>query len=1158
MFGDPVTNPKNWDIEKLKSKFAIENIKILLYNICMANFDFLLYEKDFSAFSEHAINAEKEYNRNLYFCGFACRKTVEQAVKWMYSVDGDLRLPYNDNIQSLVHEQTFKQIVPKSIRDDIQCVIRSGNEAVHDIFTNKAFALLALKALFNFISWIDYTYGSDYKQRQFDETLIPTYTAKIIIKKPKKEEIINYKEELESKDQTIAELKKQLEEQAKLIAARKTDSKPKPKLKTEDLSEFQTRKLFIDEDLKLLGWKIDQVQVVEEYFVNDLENIQGKTGRIDYVLFGKDGNPLAVIEAKKTTKDANIGKQQAVLYADCMERKFGRRPFIFYTNGFETYFWDDTKYPPRPVSMIFNQNDLQKLYDRKNLLSNLDDIKINLDITGRPYQQGAIRAITDELQKNERKFLVVMATGTGKTRTAISIVDVLSRGNYITNVLFLADRIQLVEQAYNAFREHCPSISICNLLDAKSKQQNKNARIVFSTYPTILNAIDSEKTNDGERLYTPAHFDLIIVDEAHRSIFNKYRAIFDYFDSYLIGLTATPRKDVDRSTYEFFEVQDDIPTYVYEYEAAIENNYLVPYRTIEKTSIFLDEGITKENLSEKDLEKIRELEENGESPFEDIPSSAINDFVFNEDTTRHVLEDLMQKGIKTSGGDKLGKSIIFAYNKKHAQHIIDVFNKHYPQYKGKMAKRIVCDDEKVDSIIKEFKNPNSELSIAVSVDMLDTGVDIPEVVNLVFYKKIRSKIKFWQMIGRGTRLSQELECIDETGAYIGKKYFYIFDYLRNFEFFRENKNGIEGNSSKSLSERIFSNKCSVIKLLQTAEYAKENYLTFRNKLVNEVYNQISSLNENLTPVRLVRKYVTKFKNIKTFECLTEEDVYELSKFIAPLVYNEEIDQYAKSFDNFCYGIMNDKLSEESINFYRTKIKSIAEILIDKATIQAVRDKLQIIHNLIVEPYYETCSVLDFEVIRQEIRNLVQFSVDRRTKKDIFIDFEDSIKTVDPPENSEPIQITFDEYKKKVDFYLQEHLADEAINKLRTNQPLTKDDYNRLDSIFTKELGNKELFNQYCAGKSLGVFIRSITKMDRNSVNNFFAEFINDSSLNIRQIQFVEHIINLIIEHGEINLESLIQGKAPFDRPKLLSIFGKDAQVKLFAVIKSFNDNAKFA
>lgn len=501
------------------------------------------------------------------------------------------------------------------------------------------------------------------------------------------------------------------------------------------------------------------------------------------MLYGKDGLSLAVIEAKRTSpKDPRNETQQARLYADCLEKMTGKRPLIFTTNGFETCLWDDLLFPQRKVSGIFSKADLEKLINRRSELKALNEIPIDDQITDRCYQKEAVRAVCESIEKGHRKALLVMATGTGKTRTAASLADVLSSGGQITNTLFLADRIALVAQAKDAFKNYLPDMSLCNLL---SNKDDKNARIVFSTYPTMLNSIDTAKSEDGRRLFTPAHFDLIIVDEAHRSIFKKYRAIFEYFDGLLVGLTATPRMEVDRNTYDFFEMESGVPTYAYEYETAQQDRVLVPYHNIEVTTKFLEQGIVYDDLSEEDKERYEKdfTDEDGEMP-EFIPSPAINEFIFNQATVDMVLEDLMTKGIKVAGSDRLDKTVIFAQNKKHAQYITERFDKLYPQYKGSFARRVVCDDSYAQTLIDRFKIAGQEPHIAVSVDMLDAGIDIREIVNLVFFKRVRSKIKFWQIIGRCTRTCENL-----FGEGRHKTHFLIFDYLSNFEFFRVNKDG---------------------------------------------------------------------------------------------------------------------------------------------------------------------------------------------------------------------------------------------------------------------------------------------------------------------------------------------------------------------------------
>ena len=589
--------------------------------------------------------------------------------------------------------------------------------------------MLSLENLFEFIEWIDYCYGETYEERRFDPARIPTEKVVIDTKKIKEQESL-----LTQKDSEIKALQEQIQAMSAKLTANKTEYKEIRTFEPADISEFTTRKQYIDIDLKFMGWTFDgtDANVWEEYEVNDMNGVLGQKGYADYVLFGKDGLPLAVIEAKRTSKDPNIGRKQAVLYADCLERKFGRRPMMFTTNGFETYFWDDQTSPQRKVSGFFTLGDLKKLMNRRNSRKNLQNIAIDDKITDRYYQKGAIRAVCEHIENGFRKALLVMATGTGKTRTASSLTDVLSRGGYVTNILFLADRTALVKQAKDDFKNYLPDMSLCNLC---SNKDDKNARIVFSTYPTILNAIDSTKTKDGIPLFSPAHFDLIITDESHRSIFKKYRAIFEYFDAIMVGLTATPKTEVDRNTYDFFEVENGVPTYAYDYETAVYTDHvLVPYYNYEVKTKFLEEGITYDDLSDEDKERYEEdFTEDGQMP-DFIPSAQLNQFVFNEKTVDMVLQDLMERGIKVEGGDKLGKTIIFAQNKEHAEFIVKRFNQLYPKYNGTFAQRITCEDTYAQTVIDDFKQKDMPV-IAVSVDMMDTGVDVPSCVNLVFFKK---------------------------------------------------------------------------------------------------------------------------------------------------------------------------------------------------------------------------------------------------------------------------------------------------------------------------------------------------------------------------------------------------------------------------------------
>ncbi len=477
------------------------------------------------------------------------------------------------------------------------------------------------------------------------------------------------------------------------------------------------------------------------------------------------------------------------------------------------------------------------------------------------------------------------------------------RAGRVKNVLFQADRVALVNQAAGAYREYLPETSRCNLC---SNKDERDARIVFSTYQTILNAIDSVRNADGVRMYTPAHFDLIIVDEAHRSIFKKYRAIFEYFDALIVGLTATPANEVDRNTYDFFEVERGVPTYVYEYETATEQDHvLVPFMGIKTHTSFMDDGITYDDLSEEDKRTIEEdFEETGQDVPDFIAPTQINNWVFNEKTVDAVLETLMGKGIRVNGGQDLGKTVIFAQSQKHARFIVERFGKLYPGLPGGYIKAVLHSDDYSHTVINEFELKDLPV-ITVSVDMMDTGIDVPEIVNLVFFKKVRSRIKFWQMIGRGTRLCPGLEVDDPlSGRNADKQRFFIFDWGRNFEFFAENPKAVEGKIGTSLAEKVFCRQATLVKGLQQSAFASDEYQRWRSSMVEEIRYQVVDLNEELVSVRLHRQAVERFKQEKIYEYINDGDLGVLISEIAPLVRNDESDVDALRFDAFMYGYMD--------------------------------------------------------------------------------------------------------------------------------------------------------------------------------------------------------------------------------------------------------------
>ena len=1119
----------------------------------MSNFSFLHENKQYVLFAPAAIEAERVYTSAPAMCAVGCRKALELAVKWVYSADKTMQMPYKDNLQSLIHEPSFRFAVDYNTWGKLPFIIKLGNLAVHTERSVQASdALASLQGLFEFIQWVDYCYGTDYEERKFDETLIPKEKVVVDTKKIKEQESL-----LGEKDAEIEALRKQVEQMSEQITAAKEQHQQDRTFVAADLSEFKTRKIYIDVDIKQMGWKFIGVDadVQEEYPVEGMAGVVGQMGYVDYVLFGKDGLPLAVVEAKRSSKDPNIGRKQAVLYADCLERKFGRRPMMFTTNGFETYFWDDRSSPQRKVSGIFSKDDLQKLMNRRTERLDLMTIPIDDKITDRYYQKEAIRAVCEQIGLGFRKHLLVMATGTGKTRTASSLTDVLSRGKHVTNVLFLADRTALVKQAKDDFKNYLPDMSLCNLC---SNKDDRSARIVFSTYPTMLNAIDDMKAKDGQRMFTPAHFDLIIIDESHRSIFKKYRAIFEYFDAIMVGLTATPKTDVDRNTYDFFEMEHGVPTYAYDYETAVYTDHvLVPYYNYEVKTKFLEEGITYDDLSDEDKERYEDdFIEDGLMP-DFIPSAQLNKFVFNETTVDTVLQDLMERGIRVEGGDRLGKTIIFAQNKRHAEFVLERFNKLYPQYCGVFAQRVICDDTYAQTIIDDFKVPDKMPIIAVSVDMMDTGIDVPQCVNLVFFKKVRSKAKFWQMIGRGTRLCKGLICTDQIdGEYTDKKRFLIFDYCGNFEYFRAHKEGYETKEAKSLTENIFGKQVKLAVMLQESTYAEDKYQEWRLELVGTCYAQVLELNTELIAVKLRMQSVEKFKRPGSFDFINEGDKGELLQQIAPIVRLDDTDEYAKRFDNFMYGLMISAMAQmPSFQYAQRQLRDIGTLLERKISIPQVKAKLTIIKEVNTDAFWEANNILLFEKVRKELRGLMQFLVEIGPVKNPII-----TRLTDPIiGEQEGVQIEppydFEDYRAKVDRYVNENGNTLAIYKLTHNIPLSVGDYRELERVLTSELGSKEDYTREFGNTPFGLLVRKIAKLDHDAAMAAFSRFINDQSLSQKQITFVHKIINHIEQNGYMESVTILT-KPPFDKPlSFTKLFDRKTQSEIMATINTVKDNA---
>ncbi len=1100
----------------------------------MTNFDFLTKEPKFSGFANTAITAEKLYTIDIPSCVFNIRRAAEFAVKWMYSVDSSLVMPYQDTLVTLINTVEFKDIVGNDIYRRINFIRMVGNNSAHSAkAVTPEQAAVALENLFYFMDFVAYCYADEYEEQAYNADLRTQLAEPTPPPAPSQAEIDLQK--LIAENQALkAELTKKREEQLHTYV-------PKPL----DISEYTTRKVYIDTMLIDAGWTLGK-DWQNEVEITGMPN-KSEVGFADYVLFGDDGKPLAVIEAKRTCKDVAIGRQQAKLYADLLEKKFKRRPIIFLTNGFDTRIWNDRYYPEHKVSGIYSKRDLEKEFNKLTMRTSLANVRVSDDISGRYYQKEAVKAVCRAFDtENRRKALLVMATGSGKTRTTISIVDVLLRHGWVKNVLFLADRNSLVTQAKRSFVNLLPNLSVVNLCEDK---ENYNARCVFSTYQTMINCIDAAKDEQGGKLYTVGHFDLIVCDEAHRSIYNKYKDIFTYFDAHLVGLTATPRDEIDKNTYGIFELENGVPTYGYELAQAVQDGFLVDFISVETKLKLMEQGIVYDDLSEEDKEAYEDLfaTEDGELP-EAIDSSALNEKIFNEDTIRKVLAILMEQGIKVDYGNKIGKTIIFAKNHRHAEKIYEAFGKEHPSYAPGFCRVIDNYTNYAQSLIDEFSDPKKLPQIVVSVDMMDTGIDVPEVVNLVFFKKVMSKAKFWQMIGRGTRLCPGL--LDGED----KKQFYIFDFCGNFEFFRMNVNGKNVPMTLSVQERIFNLKVNLIYKLQDLALQTEELTAFRNGLIDDVTFKIKELNRENFSVKQHLKFIDLYSDKKAFEVLTPLDLQQLAEEIAPMIlpYGDEIS--AVRFDALMYGIELGYIAgntyTKGIKDLMGKVRAVAKV----GTIPAVQAQKEFINQILNTDYVERATISEFEKIRQLLRDLIKY-IPRGPHMTWDTDFDDDILGTDW-RASELGNDDLKNYKMKVNYYIRNHMDTPAIAKLHTNQPLTAADIQALEAILWSELGTKEDYAAEYQDKPLGELVREIVGLDMNCAKQAFSKYLNDVNLDDRQIYFVNQIINYIVQNGMLKNFAVMQEPPFTDKGDVGDIFTDTVVwLDIMKIIRSINANA---
>lgn len=1137
----------------------------------MSNFAFLASE--FPEIFDSAKKAEGYVISDPRSAAFYARRTVELAVQWVYRNDGALTFPYDDRISALIHEPSFKARAGQVVFTKAKLIVSIGNRAVHEARdTARKDADGAVRELFHLCFWLARTYAKapPPDTLAFDPAQI---TQKDDLVRKAFKELTRLKAEMEAKDHAFAAL---LRDQGNLDAELKAARAERDAIRhanaarpdTHDYSEAETRDRFIDLLLREAGWPLDQARD-REFPVTGMPNGEGK-GFVDYVLWGDDGKPLGLVEAKRTRRGEHEGRQQAKLYADCLEAQFGQRPVIFTTNGYDHWMWDDASYPPRKVSGFYKKDELELLIQRRRARLPLAGVPVNRKIVERYYQERAIARVKAAFDSTrQRKALLVMATGSGKTRTVIALIDVLMRAGWVKRVLFLADRVALVNQAARAFKAHLPESSPVNLVTEKSAA----GRVFLSTYPTMMNLIDAR--NGEAARFGPGHFDLVVIDEAHRSIYQRYGAIFDYFDSLLVGLTATPRDEIDRNTYGLFDLEEGVPTDAYSLDQAILDEWLVPPAAVSVPLHFLREGIHYDELSEaeKDQWDMLEWDEEDGGPPDSVEAEAVNRWLFNADTVDKVLAHVMTHGLKVAGGDRIGKTIIFAKNQAHAEFIEQRFNRAYPHLAGQFARVITFKTEYAQSLIDDFSKKDGAPHIAISVDMLDTGIDVPEVVNLVLFKLIRSKTKFWQIIGRGTRL-----CPDLFGPGEDKEFFRVFDYCQNLEFFRQNPKPDAGTNARSLSERLFEARFDLIRALdETAKLAPPSGVAeegasydagpeappdedeIRAAALDFLKAYVASMTLDNFVVRTERRLVEKYQAPEAWQTLTDAMREELITHVAPLPNGLKSEpEEAKRFDLLMFNLELALLKgSKRFDPLKTQLVEIASALDEQTAIPAIAAQHALILDILSDIWWQGITVPLLELVRLRLRGLVHH-IERRRKAIVYTNFEDQLGEATELDLPQVGEADFARFKRKVRHFLRHHEDHIAIAKLRHGKPLTETDIAELQRMLLDAgVGESQHIEAASAlAHGFGPFLRALVGLDRHAVAERFSEFLADAAATAQQIEFLDMVIEHLTENGLMDpgllYESPFTDIAPSGPEQVFSL--QRAQ-KLVTIINDFNVSA---